>query len=170
MDMEEFSDSFASNLPRGDQAGDLSSLEGSDMEYVVLPSSDGEYDDTDLEEEIFPGQTEDGALDYYGDYNDQIPYDFEHPGEHVYGDGHVEDEYEDDQDDDDDDDDEDNGEEAAYYDEDLYDDVDSEDEEKAKGSYSKKFGKRFRFYNCYLMLKIIPEYNPEPLEDPSSED
>ncbi|XP_026458582.1 acidic leucine-rich nuclear phosphoprotein 32 family member B-like [Papaver somniferum] len=98
---------IAARLGRGGQAGDLSSLEGSYMEYVVLLSSDADYDDTELVEEIVPGEDQDGAFDYYGDYNDQIPYDFEHGDEHVYGDGHVVDEYEDDGDGDGDDDDDD---------------------------------------------------------------
>ncbi|XP_026383407.1 uncharacterized protein LOC113278899 [Papaver somniferum] len=98
---------IAARPGRGGPTGDMSSLEGSDMEYVVLPSSEGDYDDTDLEEEVVPGQTEDGALDYYGDYNDQIPDDFEHAVEHVYGDRHVGDEYEHDGDEDDSSDDED---------------------------------------------------------------
>ncbi|XP_026458783.1 uncharacterized protein LOC113359346 [Papaver somniferum] len=101
---------------RGGQAGDFSSLEGSDMEYVVLPSSDEDYDDTYLEEEVVPGQNEDGAFDYYGDYNDQIPDDFEHADEHVYADGHVEDEYEHDGDDHEDDDDDEDEDEDAYDD------------------------------------------------------
>ncbi|XP_026428592.1 acidic leucine-rich nuclear phosphoprotein 32 family member B-like [Papaver somniferum] len=94
---------------RGGAAGELSSLEGSDMEYVVLPSSEGYYEDTDLEEEVVPGQNEDGVFDYYGDYNDQISDDFEHAIEHVHADGHVRDEYQHDGDDDEDsgDDDED---------------------------------------------------------------
>ncbi|XP_026396998.1 uncharacterized protein LOC113291715 [Papaver somniferum] len=44
---------------RGGQTTDLSSLEGSDMEYVVLPSLEGDYEDTDLEEEVVPGQNKD---------------------------------------------------------------------------------------------------------------
>ncbi|XP_026436927.1 uncharacterized protein LOC113334919 [Papaver somniferum] len=124
---------------RGGQAGDLSSLEGSDMEYVVLPSSGGHYDDTDLEEEVVPSQNEDGTFDYYGDYNDQIPNDFEHAVEHVYADGHVGDEYEhddedsgngedydDDEDDDDNEDDSDDDDDAPYNDAGMYDDDDVE--------------------------------------------
>ncbi|XP_026416856.1 acidic leucine-rich nuclear phosphoprotein 32 family member B-like [Papaver somniferum] len=131
---------IAARPGRGGQAADLSSLEGTNMEYVVLPSSYGDYDDTDLKEEVVHGQNEDGAFDYYGDYNDQIPDDFEHAFEHVYRDRHVEDEYEHDGDDDEDDEDdeeeeddeddddvEDDDEEAAYNGEDFYDDVESED-------------------------------------------
>ncbi|XP_026452187.1 ciliogenesis-associated TTC17-interacting protein-like [Papaver somniferum] len=103
---------------RGGHAANLSSLEGSDMEYVVLPSSEGDYDDTDLEEEVVPDQNEDGVFDYYGDYNDQIPYDFEHAVEHVYGDGHMGDGYEHDGDDDED-----------YGDEEDYDDDHKEDDD-----------------------------------------
>ncbi|XP_026459243.1 acidic leucine-rich nuclear phosphoprotein 32 family member B-like [Papaver somniferum] len=127
---------IAARPGRGGQEAYFSSLEGTNMEYVVLPSSDGDYDETDLEEEVVPGQNEDGAFDYYGDYNDQIPGNFEHATEHVYGDKHVEDEYEhdgeddeddcDDEDEDDDDDVEDDDEEAAYDGEDLYDDDDVE--------------------------------------------
>ncbi|XP_026417294.1 prostatic spermine-binding protein-like [Papaver somniferum] len=121
---------IATRPGRGGQATYLSSLEGTYMEYVVLPSSCGDYDDTYLEEEVVPSQNEDGAFVYYGDYNDQIPDNFEHAAEHVYGDGHVEDEYEHDGDDDEDDDDvEDDEEEDAYDDEDLYDDYDVESED-----------------------------------------
>lgn len=49
----------------GSQAADSCSLEGSETEYVVLPSSDGEYDDTYLDEKFVPGQNQDGAFDYY---------------------------------------------------------------------------------------------------------
>ncbi|XP_026397115.1 prostatic spermine-binding protein-like [Papaver somniferum] len=158
------------------------------MEYVVLPSSEGDYDDTDLEEEVFPGQNEDGAFDYYGDYNDQIPDDFEHAVEHVYGDRHVGDEYEHDGDDDedsgdeedyDDDDEEDDDDEdsndddnAPYDDAGMYDDDDAEayDEQFSLESYQKKEGKPFRFFNCYVILKnSFSEYNPSPFEDSSSE-
>ncbi|XP_026433080.1 prostatic spermine-binding protein-like [Papaver somniferum] len=130
---------IAAHPGRGGQAAYLSSLEGTDMKYMVLPSSDGDYYETDLEEEVVPGQNEDGVFDYYGYYNDQIPDDFEHAAEHVYGDGHVEDEYEhdgeddegdcddEDEDDDENDDDvEDDDEEVVYNGEDLYDDDDVE--------------------------------------------
>ncbi|XP_026459684.1 zinc finger CCCH domain-containing protein 15 homolog [Papaver somniferum] len=86
---------------RGARTADSSSFEGSDMEYVVLPSSDGEYDDTDLEEEVVTAQNEDC--------------------EHVYGDGHAEEECEHDGDDDDDED--------EYDDDDEDEDDDDEEDE-----------------------------------------
>ncbi|XP_026433581.1 glutamic acid-rich protein-like [Papaver somniferum] len=108
---------------RGDQAQpgaqtvDSSSLECSDKEYVVLPSSGGEHEDTSLDEEVVHGQNEDGVFDYYREYNDEIPDDFEHAREHAFENG-----YEHDGDEDDDDDDEDDDEN------DEYDDEDEEDE------------------------------------------
>ncbi|XP_026417315.1 uncharacterized protein LOC113312795 [Papaver somniferum] len=96
------------------------------MKYVVLSSSEGDYEDTYLEEEeVVPGQNEDGAFDYYGDYNDQIPDDFEHAVEHVYGEGHGGNEYEHDGDDD-----EDFGDEEDYDDDEDDDDEDGDDDEE----------------------------------------
>ncbi|XP_026435841.1 protein PFC0760c-like [Papaver somniferum] len=117
---------------RGGATGDLSSLEGSDMEYVVLPSSEGDYDDTDLEEEVVLGQNEDGSFDYYGYYNYQIPDDFEHAVEHGHADGHVGDEYQHDGDyDEDSGDEEDSDDNAEDDDNEEYDEEYDDDDDDA---------------------------------------
>ncbi|XP_026417236.1 uncharacterized protein LOC113312715 [Papaver somniferum] len=94
---------IAARPGRGGHAGDVSSLEGSDMEYVDFSSLEGDYEDIDLDEEVVPGQNEDEAFVYYGYCNDQIPDDIEHAVKHVDRDEHVGDEYEHDGDDDSDD-------------------------------------------------------------------
>ncbi|XP_026410879.1 uncharacterized protein LOC113306117 [Papaver somniferum] len=104
---------------RGGHAGDISSLEGSDMENVDLPSSEGDYEDTNLDEEVVPGQNEDGAFVYYGDYNDQIPDDIEHAVEYEHdGDGDEDDydDYEEDKEDDSDDEEYDSYDDVTYND------------------------------------------------------
>ncbi|XP_026450733.1 calsequestrin-1-like [Papaver somniferum] len=105
----------------------MSSLEGSDMEYVDLPSSEGDYEDTDLDEEVVPGQNEDEAFVYYGDYNDQILDDIEHAVEYEHdGDGDKDYDDEDDYDDDEDDEEDDSDDDVSYDDAGIYDDDDDD--------------------------------------------
>ncbi|XP_026398617.1 pheromone-processing carboxypeptidase KEX1-like [Papaver somniferum] len=99
-----------------------------DVERAFGVLQEGDYDDTYLEEEEVPGQNEDGAFEYYGDYNNQTPDEFQQEYEHVNAYGHVRDEYQHDGDDDEDSGDE---EDSGDYDEYEKDDAEEDDDDDA---------------------------------------